>query len=265
MPSLAAAPSLPRLLLASVLGLTATVGTSAGVMAAALDEPPVSAPFSPGHDAPPPPAASAAEIRDAIAREGSTTAASTSQQANDSGLMLNAVSYQSTSFARPIQIQLYEDSDDSLAIAAQLKEALLAAGYQVTDGKAPLSLSFEMSGQADGVTPGGSSVLEVDGTDKANQRYRAHLNVFSSTQSSLVTGEGKSAEQSATVANGGPSVRYQISINDTTNGKRLWDGWANGPIAQQGAVASARLMTPALVKAIGQTIRNQPIPLPVAK
>lgn len=224
---------------------------------------PSSQPFRPGHDAPPPPQSSAAEIAAGIAAQEQKQAPVVNHIVDGGGLRLNAAAYQQVDLHRPISIQLFDDSEETAAIAQALEKTLANAGYRVTSGKAPLEVSFELTGQADGRDPGNQSILQIEGNDRNSieQQYRAHLNVYSSTQSSLVTGEGQAAQETAGIAGGRPTMRFQLSLTDTTTGKRVWDGWGTGPVGPMGGIETARQMLPVLVTSFGQTIRNQPMPL----
>jgi hypothetical protein len=181
------------------------------------------------------------------------------QTAADSPARLNAQRYQEMDAGQPIYVQIFEDSDQSLALAEGLKQSLTKAGYVVTAKGAPLVLSFELTGQGEGSTAGQSSILSVEGSNSqsVDQRYQAHLDVFSSTQQSLMTGQGRSPR----VTSPGAHIRYQLYLNDRATGQRLWEGWATAPLLPQGAEATALAMSDPLIGVLGETVRDRGIPL----
>jgi hypothetical protein len=178
----------------------------------------------------------------------------------DSPARLNAQRYQPMDSGQPIHILLYEDGEQALALAAALKAALERAGHLVTDEGAPLTLSFELTDQGQGGSNSNSSILTIDSSSggSIDQRYQAHLDVFSSTQQSLTTGAGQPYVPQGTT---GARIRYQIYLNDQASGQRLWEGWATAPLLPQGAEATALAMTEPLVAALGETIRDRGITL----
>ncbi len=173
---------------------------------------------------------------------------------------LNAQRYLPMDSGQPIHIMLYEDSDQALALAAGLKTALEKAGYLVTSDGAPLTLSFEITGQGESSGSSQQSILSLESNSSSSiqQRYQAHLDVYSTTQESLTTGNGR---PSAAQTSSGPRMRYQIYLNDSATGKRLWEGWATSPLLAQGAEATALAMTDPLIAALGETVRDRGIGL----
>lgn len=166
---------------------------------------------------------------------------------------LNAARYQPVDTEKPIHIIIFEDSDESLALAKTLEHTLQQAGYLVADEGAPLTLSFEITGGGGSVDTRDQSILRLEGNDSSSidERYRAHLNVFSSDSSSVLTGKSETASSHS------PTLRYQLNLSDATTGKRLWEGWATAPILPEGGQTTLDAMTPVLVGAIGHTVRNQ--------
>lgn len=194
-----------------------------------------------------------------VAISTSPSLAQPAQALDDSPARLNAQRYQPMDSGQPIYVQIFEDSAQSLALAEGLKRSLTKAGYLVTTKGAPLVLSFELTGQGDGTSSDQSAILSVEGSNSQSidQRFQAHLDVFSSTQQSLITGEGRAPR----AVSSGAHIRYQLYLNDKASGRRLWEGWATSPLLPQGAEATALAMSDPLVGALGETVRDRGISL----
>ena len=57
------------------------------------------------------------------------------------------------------------------------------------------------------------------------------------------------------------SFRIDITIDDKSNGKRLWQGWSSADIGPGDNRQMTLNMIPILVNSLGQTVRQKSFPL----
>lgn len=176
--------------------------------------------------------------------------ASTAQQ-----ITLNAVSYEPIPSGEHVMVEIFDDSDDNKRLKSQFEKQLQAQGYTVSEG-ARLILSFETKDTSGKWTGGGPNRLveignsqDHTGTDAPDVR----VNIFDNQRGGLLNPKPKKG-----VTQVAPSqYRIEASLEDRTNGKRLWESWSFADIGGADNPAIHSAMIKPIVGHIGQTVRDQ--------
>ncbi len=151
---------------------------------------------------------------------------------------------------RPIAVTPFADDDLSLSVKAQFEVALRAAGRPVSDS-APLTLSFDTK-MIEGRwsrTEANMGRFEASGDD-----MRLNLNIWSSSQDSLLGGRQKAGAPSRKVN----LFHMNVVLRDRETGKILWQGdaYCEMLIADQTRIASS--MVAPLTASLGRSVMGQP-------
>jgi len=172
-------------------------------------------------------------------------------------ITLNAVSYEPIPSGEAVMVEIFDDSDDNKRLKAKFEDQLKSQGYTVSEN-ARLIMSFETRDTSGTWTGGGPNrLVEIGnavnhtGTDAPDVR----VNIFDNQRGGLLNPKpNKGVTQVA------PSqYRIEASLEDRSNGKRLWQGWsvANNGGADDPALLNA--MVKPIVEHIGKTVRDQRI------
>lgn len=165
---------------------------------------------------------------------------------------ISAVSFHALGKKSAVVVKLYDDSEASVALKSSFEAALKAQGYQVVDN-ARYALSFDIENNVSGTPtadPGRLQLTGQSGGYSGPEEYTARMELYSSER----------ADRGSAHAAG--FMRMDVSITDRSNGRRVWQGWADSnSTGQNPEDVSARLVYP-LVQSIGETIRNQPLSTP---
>ena len=150
----------------------------------------------------------------------------------------------------PIAVTPFSDDHLSLSIKARFEAALREAQRPVSDS-APLTLSFEMNVIAGRFTQGESSMgrLEAD-----HDGVEVNLNIWSSTQDSLLGGREKAEAPSRKVS----LLHMNVVLRDRETGSTLWQGdaYCEMLIADQMRIAGS--MVAPLTANLGRSVTAQP-------
>lgn len=169
--------------------------------------------------------------------------------------LMNAVSYQPLPAGSSIFVRPLDNSDHNLVLKADFERALKQKGYTVSKD-ATLILTFETRDAAGSWTGGGNNRL-VELTNNHDQSGvdapRVHLNLFNSARGGLLNPERSRPTRMVTPSR----FRIDATIDDATDGKRLWQGWSTTDIGAGDSRALTRAMIPILVEGLGKTIRQQ--------
>ena len=180
------------------------------------------------------------------------------QTSGENGL-LNAVAYLPIAKGQAIAVRSLSDSDDDMALKRTFEQALRAAGHLLS-ADATLILTFEVRNEIGAWSETGRRhVLELtargggDGGDNA----KALLNLYDSNRGGVFN-RGSSGTSIVTPS----KYRIDAQIDDRTNGKRLWQGWATADLGGYDSRDLTRAMVPELVKSLGRTIKRQTFTIP---
>lgn len=172
---------------------------------------------------------------------------------------ISAVSFQplpenSSLFVRPM-----DNSDQNLLLQKDFERALREKGYKVTKD-ASLILTFETRDQGGSWTGGGPNRFVELSNNPAQTGVNApqvRFNLFNSARGGLLNPDRK--ERTRTVS---PSLfRIDVTIDDKTNGKRLWQGWSSAELGFSSNRALTRAMIPSIIDGLGKTVKQRSFPL----
>lgn len=173
--------------------------------------------------------------------------------------LMNAVSYRPLPSGSAIFVRPMDNSDQNLTLQKDFELALRRKGYTISES-ANLILTFETRDAAGAWTGGGPNpYIELsDNHDQTGVNApRVRFNLFNSSRGGLFNPDRTEITRMVTPS----SFRIDATIDDKTNGKRLWQGWSTTDIGASGARNLTRAMVPVLVDVVGQTVRRKSFPL----
>ena len=160
---------------------------------------------------------------------------------------LNAVAFEHYPANASIQISVLDDSEENLAIVAELQRALTERGFSLAADHGPVVLTLETGDPvgASRTTSGTDRVRIMD--DRGRLFPGGELDVTRQVRLPLPRTTVVTPAQ----------YRIGLTIDDRASGGRIWEGWAIADLSQGEPGDLARAMVPRLVASIGQTVREQ--------
>jgi hypothetical protein len=171
---------------------------------------------------------------------------------------VNSVSYQPLPERAIITVRPLDNSDAHMKLKTSIEEALRAKGFGVTKDS-PLVLSFDTRDEVGAWSDAGRrTILELraEGGREGGEYAHAKVNVFDSASGGLLN-EGRGGTSITTPS----TYRIDFTVDDRTNGRRLWQGWAVANLSYGDRNALDRTMIPVLVQNLGRTTTRQPFTL----
>jgi hypothetical protein len=171
--------------------------------------------------------------------------------------VLNAVSFKPLPAGAPILVRPLDDTDENLVIKKDIEAALTARGYTLSTDPQGIVLSFESRSEPGYWTSTRQrKFIELEGTagtgTRASKNSRGMVNLYDSQQGAVLNKGNQSIVTPAATL-----YRLDVNIDDKTDGKSLWRGWAIANLAEADAVNLAKAMVPALVDNIGKGAKEQ--------
>jgi len=172
------------------------------------------------------------------------------------GVELNAVSYADIPRGEAITVETFDDAKEIVKLKKLFEEELRAEGYTVSDN-ARLILSFEARDESGKWTGGGPNrLIELRNSQNhtGDNAPDVRVSIFDSQRGGLLN-----PKRDKGITQVAPSeFRIDASIEDRSNGKRLWQGWSV-TTDSIGAEDSARhrSMVKPIVENIGKTVRSE--------
>ncbi len=180
------------------------------------------------------------------------TASGVYAQALGEGI-LNSVSYRPLPTGEAIRVQALDNSDDNLALIEEVKKALTARGYGLAeDGRMILTVETRNEIGAWSTTDRRHVIEFQTQTNSHSDESEVKLNLFDTNSGGLLN-KGSSGTAIVTPS----QYIVEISVEDATNGKRLWQAWAAAGLGQSDGLALMRGMIPALSDALGKTVSRE--------
>lgn len=173
--------------------------------------------------------------------------------------LLNAVSFSPVPAGSAIFVRPLDNSDRNLVLQKDFERTLKRKGYTVSKD-ADLILTFETRDTAGSWTGGGPNrfvELSNNHDQSGVNAPRVHFNLFNSARGGILNPDRKEATRAVTPS----SFRIDVTLDNKTNGKRLWQGWSSADIGAASNRGMTRAMIPVLVDGLGQTIKQQTFPL----
>ena len=162
--------------------------------------------------------------------------------------IVNAVALAQVAPDRPVAVTPFDDDDLSLTVKARFEDELRRLGRPVSDS-ASLTLSFEtrvIEGRFSraagnmGRFEGGSGGLRLD------------LNIWSTTQDSLLGGRQKAESRQANL------FHMNVVLRERDTGRTLWQGDAYCEMLTPDTLRIAVSMVGPLVASLGRSVRQRP-------
>ena len=170
----------------------------------------------------------------------------------------NSVSFHPLPERAIVTVRPLDNSDANLKLKTSIEEALRAKGFGVTKDS-PLILSFDTRDEIGAWSETSRrTILELraEGGREGGEYAHAKVNVFDSASGGLLN-EGRGGTSITT-----PSMyRIDATLDDRTNGRRLWQGWAIANLSHGERTDLDRAMIPAIVQNLGRTTTRQPFNL----
>lgn len=176
-----------------------------------------------------------------------------------SEITVNAIASEKMGAAPAIMVRTLDDNTENLRIQDQIVRTLKFSGYRVVEG-AQLVLSFEPRQTEGAFSTTKRTIIELQGRNATgdDDQTKATMSIFNS-QTGGVLNRGE-AEGTRTVTP--PEYRLDFFLDDQTNGRRVWQGWARADLGLRDSRAIAEAMVPVLLQNLGKTVKNAAFELP---
>ncbi|MGY9014555.1 MAG: hypothetical protein ACKVG9_04585 [Rhodospirillales bacterium] len=166
---------------------------------------------------------------------------------------LNAVSYSPLKVEDSIAVETYDNSADNLKLKELFEAELRKVGYTVSDN-AKIALSFEGRDQAGAwVQPGDRTYIELHNNPErdGSKEPKVLLNLYNSARGGVFNKGDGNREVTPR------KYRLDTTIDDKTNGRRIWHAWSVKNVGASDSAALAASMIPLLVKSLGKAVQGQ--------
>ncbi len=174
-----------------------------------------------------------------------------------SGITLNAVSYFDIPKNEPLMVEIFDDAKENLALKKQFENELREQGYTVAED-ARLILSFETRDTSGKWSGGGPNrLIEMRNTKNHTGKDAPEVvvNIYDNQRGGVFN-----PKRDPGITQVAPSeFRIDASIEDRTNGRRLWQGWTITASVGAEDTSIHRSMVKPIVANIGNTVRDQTV------
>lgn len=176
---------------------------------------------------------------------------------------VNAVAFDKVPADAAIEVDPLDDSNESLALKKEFEQLLRKKGYTIAD-KAKLVLSFDTQ-ELKGAWIGGGDNRWLELYNQQNhtgtEAPSVQLNLYKSDRGGLLN-RLDNQRPSGTRQVASSKLRLDVTLDDSTNGKRLWQGWSVIDMGASDDFNRHKSMVPPLVNAFGKTVRQKTFPIP---
>jgi len=173
--------------------------------------------------------------------------------------LVNAVSFQPFPAGSAIFVRPMDNSDQNMVLLSDFERALKKNGYTISKD-ADLILTFETLDTAGSWTGGGTNpFIELSNNHDQSgvNAPRVHFNLFNSARGGLLNPDRQEKTRTVTPSR----FRIEVTLDDKTNGKRLWQGWSSADIDIRANSATTRAMIPVIVEGFGKNVKEKTFPL----
>lgn len=181
---------------------------------------------------------------------------------NDDGApegTMNAVVFGPVAPGIAVSVRALDNSDVNMALVSEFEAALAKRGYRVV-ADSPLVLTFETRSDVGAWSDSGRrSIIELEGHGgrMGGEDAKARVNLFNSSRGGLFN-EGRGETNIVTQGR----YRLEATLDDKTERKRLWQGWAESNLGRYQGAELLSAMVPVIAENLGKTVRRQPFQLP---
>ncbi|MBT7943578.1 MAG: hypothetical protein HN719_09515 [Alphaproteobacteria bacterium] len=169
--------------------------------------------------------------------------------------IISAVSFLPVPAGSAISVRPLDNSDHNLILQKDFEDALKNKGYAIKDD-ATLILTFETRDDTGAWSGGGeNSYVELsNNSDQSGTNApRVRFNLFNSSRGGILNPNRRESTRTVTPS----SFRIDVTVDDKSNGKRMWQGWSSAGSRVGTSQETSRNMIPILVDGLGQTIRQK--------
>ncbi len=172
--------------------------------------------------------------------------------------ILNAVAYRALPGGQSLRVVPIDNSDQNMALKLEFERQLTNSGYAISDD-AMLVLTFETHDQIGAYKSRERRAfleLHARGGREGGEDAKMLFNLYDSDTGGMFN-QGKGETSIVTQS----QYRIDVTIDDKSNGKRLWHAWTIANLGQSDGRTLTKSMVPELVKSVGSTVKRQPFPL----
>lgn len=174
-------------------------------------------------------------------------------------ITLSAVALGPLASGAPLRVRFLDDSDENFRIKRSLEAALTAQGFQM-DPQAMLVLTFETREEAGSFYDAGEgSIVHFSGHTGAGAGEgdaSAMVNVFDSQRGGLLN----KGDQPGVSVTSNSTYRLEVSVDDRTSGRRVWEAWSTAALDHNGPAAAIAAMVPAIAAHVGKSASQVVVP-----
>jgi len=174
-------------------------------------------------------------------------------QEYDEGI-LNAVAYRTIPDGQPMRVVPIDNSDQNIALTAEFERQLTASGHTIHED-ATLILTFETRDEIGAYKSRDRRAfveMHARGGREGGEDAKMFFNLYDSNSGGVFnTGKGETSIITQS------QYRMDVTIDDKSNGKRLWQAWAIADLGRSDGRTLTKSMVPVLVKNVGSTVKRQ--------
>lgn len=177
--------------------------------------------------------------------------------AHASGITLNAVSYFDLPKNEPVTVEIFDDAKENIVLKERFEQELRDQGYTLSPD-ARLILSFETRDTSGKWSGGGPNRL-IEMRNSENHTGKDAPEVVVSIYNNQRGGVFNPKRDPGINQVAPSEFRIDASIEDRTNGRRLWQGWTITASVGAEDASIRRSMVKPIVANIGNTVRDQKV------
>lgn len=177
--------------------------------------------------------------------------------AHASGITLNAVSYFDLPKNEPVMVEIYDDAKENVILKNRFEDELREQGYTISQD-ARLILSFETRDTSGKWSGGGPNRL-IEMRNSQNHTGKDAPEVVVSIYDNQRGGVFNPKRDPGITQVAPSEFRIDASIEDRTNGRRLWQGWTITASVGAEDTSIHQSMVKPIIANIGNTVRDQTV------
>lgn len=172
--------------------------------------------------------------------------------------ILNAVAYRPLPARQSLRVVPIDNSDQNLVLKREFERQLSDHGYVISED-ARLILTFETHDEIGAFKSRERRAfleLHARGGREGGEDAKMLFNLYDSDTGGMLN-EGKGETSIVTQS----QYRMDVTIDDESNGKRLWHAWTTANLGQSDSRALTKSMVPVLIDNLGSTVKRQTFPI----
>jgi hypothetical protein len=157
----------------------------------------------------------------------------------------------------PSPLKVAIDAEDDTKQSRQLKDVLIKAlSARATEiaTDAPLTISLYVNTVREVARYKGRDLGELSVGNRNDERTKFRMNLWSNRKDSVIGGR-----KDTLLSQGLNELYVAITVHEKSNGKCVWQGEVKLDLDDQDEFSTARRVIPLLTRALGRTIRAEPL------